>query len=85
MSLLGLPKTPSIRNLADALELLAATVERNSERLDAIELAQGSRIASLEHDIAEHQAGAVQRQQEVDALKAEIGRTQWRARFGRRR
>lgn len=81
---LNLPKNPKlddllaiIEELDEAVTTLEAYVEHNTGRLAAIE--------ELQHFAAEHQAGANQRQAEIDQLKAEINRQAWLARTGRKR
>lgn len=94
----GLPKNPKADDLLPiftALDgrvvALEAYVLRNDNRItalekkyDAVVLERGNRIDELEQTVADHQAGAVKRQQEVDQLRAETGRVRWSLRTGRK-
>lgn len=98
MSLLSLPKNPKVDDLIPLLsELdkrivsLEAYVVRNDQRITALEakydgvvLSRGTQIAELQQTVADHQAGAVKRQSEVDQLRAETGRMRWSLKTGRR-
>jgi len=79
------PKVPKLSDAIAAIDDLDARVATNTDRLDNLVTAQAARITQLEHELAEHQAGAVKRQAEVDQLKADLARQQWQAQFGRRR
>lgn len=90
------PLTPNV--LADAIEDVndltetnTQAIARNDQRLTTLETyaaqiiqERTARIEQLEHTIAEHQAGAIQRQQELDQIKAQVERQAWRQRTGRK-
>jgi len=71
-------------SLAAGLEALSARVAENRALIDTIVAAQQHQIDELEHFAAEHQAGAAERQRELDQLKAETERTRWSLRTGRK-
>lgn len=92
------PKAITPNVLADAIEDVndlaqtnAAAIARNDARIAALETyaariieERTARIEQLEHVIAEHQAGAVHRQAELDQLRAQVERQAWRQRTGRK-
>lgn len=94
----AVPKNPKVEDLLpvfDQLDRRVATLEayvgRNDERITQLETyaaqviaERGRQIDALEQTVAEHQEGAVKRQQEVDQLRAETGRVRWSLRTGRR-
>ena len=78
---LGLPKVPKLDDVVAAVikldervAVLEAYVSRNDARITVLE---SERIGPLEHDIAEHQAGAVQRERELDAVRETAARDRW--------
>jgi chromosome segregation ATPase len=82
------PKVPkltdvmaAIDTLAYDLETLKATAASNKARLDTID----TKATSAQHDIETHQAGAQERQREIDQLRATIQRDRWQTRFRRGR
>lgn len=99
MSLLdGLPKNPKAEDLLplftkidQRVTALESYVTSNDARITNLEnyaarviAERGTQIDDLERTVAEHQAGAVKRQQEVDQLRAETGRMRWSLRTGRK-
>lgn len=87
--MIQLPKVPKIADLVTAITDLDA-------RLAAIEpypVANDARITALEdkaqhteHGLIEHQAGAIERLQEIEQIRAQLERDRWHNRFrkGRR-
>lgn len=98
MALLSLPKNPKVDDLVPLLAALdtritalEAYVARNDARITALEkrydqvvAERGERIATLESEMAHHQAGASTRQREVSQLQAAAGRLRWAVTHGRR-
>lgn len=98
MALPALPKNPKVDDLIPLLAALdtritalEAYVARNDSRITALEkrydqvvAERGERIATLESEMAHHQAGAAERQREVDQLRAGAGRLRWAMTHGRR-
>lgn len=78
------PKVIKLTDVIDALDDLAEQVAANTTRIDTTIAERDATIAHLQHDLEEHKAGAVERQAEIDQLRAEVSRQAWAARTGRR-
>jgi hypothetical protein len=82
------PKVPKLSDAIEAINALDARLaaiepypQRNEARITALE----HQAAGTEHGLEEHQAGAAERQREIDALKAQFERERWHAKFRRPR
>lgn len=64
--MIDLPKVPKIADLVTAIQHL-------DTRLDALE----DKAATVEHGLIEHQAGAIERLQEIERLRAQLERDRW--------
>jgi chromosome segregation ATPase len=80
-----------ITQLDGRITQLEAYVTRNDTRITNLEQAwaaiaaeRTARIEELERQVAAHEAGAIERQREVDQIKRDTGRLRWAARTGRR-
>lgn len=71
---ISLPKQPKIVDLAAAIVELEAMVNHNAARIAALET---NRVDPLETFAAEHRAGAVHRQEELKAVRAQMLRDRW--------
>jgi vacuolar-type H+-ATPase subunit I/STV1 len=93
MTLPKLSDLPGITaDLIDRIENLEAYLTHNNQRItnletryNAIVEERGTRIANLEADIAQHQAGAIRRQHEVDTIEAQTRRDRWARKYRRTR
>lgn len=79
-----LPKNPKIEDLVAAIGALDARITELETTATQAIAERTARIAELEHAIADHQAGAVKRQQELDRISADAERLRWAIRVGRR-
>lgn len=84
MTLPDWPKTIKLADVVDALEELAEQVAFNNERINTILGERDTTIAQLQHDLDQHRSGAVERQAEIDRLRADVRRQAFAQRTGRR-
>lgn len=78
------PKIIKLDDVVDALDQLAEQVATNKQNITEIIAARDATITHLQHDLEEHKLGAVERQAEIDRLKAQVDRQAWYARTGRK-
>lgn len=83
-----LPKNPKIADLVTALQALDTRLTviepyptRNDARITALE----DMAHHTQHGLIEHQAGAIERLQEIERLRAQLERDRWRTKFRRGR
>lgn len=84
MTLIAWPKNIKLADVIDALDDLNDRVNHNYQLITEVIAERDTHIAELQHDLDTHKAGAVERQAEIDRLKAQIDRQAWYARTGRK-
>lgn len=83
-----LPKVPKIADLVQAVQELdtrLAAIEGYPQRNDARITALEDKTQQTEHGLIEHQAGAIERLQEIERIRAQLERDRWTNRFRRGR
>lgn len=80
MSLIPLPKNPKAEDLIPQLTQFDKRIATLEAQYTQAFGGDKERIAALETAVAEHQAGAVVRQQEMNRLKRDADHTKWRLR-----
>lgn len=78
------PKVIKLSDVVDALDDLSDRVSHNYELITQVIAERDTTITHLQHDLDEHKLGAVERQAEIDRLKAQVDRQAWYARTGRK-
>jgi multidrug resistance efflux pump len=80
----ALPKNPKISDLVTLLGELDNRITELETLSAEIVRERTARIEQLEHAIEQHQAGATERQRELDRVKSDTRRLRWTMSHGRR-